>query len=305
MNTRGLHSSLHFKMADNTETSDVTPTTKAKKFIWDEDDVEKLIDLYEARPCLWDIADPTYSKRDVREKALSEIKDELGIELNLIKSKWNSLRAQHGRELAKESKTKSGQSADEVFESSWSYMGKMRFVEQVKKTAKSTSTLKISTQELDDDKEVESEQEDETPDKKSVKETIPTKRKRAYQAEQKQKLIEKCIDVLDRPKNPVKEHETKACEPFASYVSEQLKTLDKRRRLLAEKKINDILFELQFEQLEAQSGGFRFTQSMTGQVQSQQHFAYTQPVQQRYDNANQVSKQQEQQGPYSAMLRDY
>ena len=75
--------------------------------------------------------DPTYSKRDIKEKALSEIKDEMGIELNLIKSKWNSLRAQHGRELAKESKTKSGQSADEVHESSWSCMGKMRFVEQV------------------------------------------------------------------------------------------------------------------------------------------------------------------------------
>ena len=41
MNTCGLHRSLHFKMADNKETSDVTPTTKAKKFNWDEDDVEK------------------------------------------------------------------------------------------------------------------------------------------------------------------------------------------------------------------------------------------------------------------------
>ena len=299
MNTCGLPCSLHLKMADIKETSDVTPTTKAKKFNWDEDDIEKLIDLYEARPCLWDIADPTYSKRDIKEKALSEIKDELGIELNLIKSKWNSLRAQHGRELAKESKTKSGQSADEVYESSWSYMGKMRFVEQVKKTAKSTSTLKISTQELDDDKEEESEQEDETPNKKSVKETThtSTKRKRAYQTEQKQKLIEKCIDVLERPKNPVKEPETKACDPFASYVSEQLKTLDKRRRLLAEKKINDILFELQFEQLEAQSGGFRFA--------NQQHFAYAQPVQQRYDNANQVPQQQDQQGTYTSMLHDY
>ena len=119
-------------------------------------------------------------------------------------------------------------------------MGKMRFVEQVKKTAKSTSTLKISTQELDDDKEEESEQEDETPNKKSVKETThtSTKRKRAYQTEQKQKLIEKCIDVLERPKNPVKEPETKACEPFASYVSEQLKTLEndvdcwQRKRLM-------------------------------------------------------------------------
>ena len=45
MNTCGLPCSLYFKMADNRETSDATPTTKAKKFNWDEDDVEKLIDL--------------------------------------------------------------------------------------------------------------------------------------------------------------------------------------------------------------------------------------------------------------------
>ena len=116
-------------MADS---KDGSSTAKSQKFRWEDEDIERLIDLYEARPCLWDIADPTYSKRDVREKALSEIKEELGIEINTIKSKWNSLRAQHGRELAKESKTKSGQSTDDVYESSWPFMEKMRFVKQVK-----------------------------------------------------------------------------------------------------------------------------------------------------------------------------
>ena len=76
-------------------------TAKSQKFRWRAEDIERLIKLYEARPCLCDIAGPTYSKRDVREKALSEIKEELGIEISTIKSKSNSLRAQHGRELAK------------------------------------------------------------------------------------------------------------------------------------------------------------------------------------------------------------
>ena len=93
-----------------------------KKIRWDNEMVDKLIDLYEARPCLWDIADPTYSKRNVKEKALSEIKEQLGMEKTAIKAKWNSLRAQHRRELAKENKTKSGQSADDLYESSWQYM---------------------------------------------------------------------------------------------------------------------------------------------------------------------------------------
>ena len=115
-----------------------------KKIRWDDEMVDKLIDLYETRPCLWDIADPTYSKRNVKEKALSEIKEQLGMEITAIKAKWNSLGAQHGSELAKENKTKSGQSTDDLYESSWQYMEMMRFVEQVKKTAQSTSTLKLS-----------------------------------------------------------------------------------------------------------------------------------------------------------------
>ena len=116
-------------MADS---KDGSSTAKSQKFHWECEDIERLIDLYEARPCLWGIADPTFSKRDVREKALSEIKEELGIEINTIKSKWNSLKAQHGGELAKKSKTQSGQSADDVYESSWPFMEKMRFFEQVK-----------------------------------------------------------------------------------------------------------------------------------------------------------------------------
>ena len=86
------------------------------------------------------------------------------------------------------------------------------------------------------------------------------KRKRANPTEQKQKLMAKCIDVLDRPKE--------AGDPFALYVSEQLKNLDKRRRLLAEKRINDILFELRFEEFGALSGGVHFNQ----------YFAHSQPI---------------------------
>ena len=70
------------------------------------------------------------------------------MEITAIKAKWNSLRAQHGRELAKENKTKSGQSANDLYESSCQYIEKMRFVEQVKKTAQSTSTLKLSESSL-------------------------------------------------------------------------------------------------------------------------------------------------------------
>ena len=46
-------------MADS---KDGSSTAKSRKFCWKDEDIERLIDLYEARPCLWDIADPTYLK---------------------------------------------------------------------------------------------------------------------------------------------------------------------------------------------------------------------------------------------------
>ena len=96
-------------------TATAVPSTAAgkRKYKWNNQTVEKLIDLYERRPCLWDISDRSYSKRDVKEKVLSEIKDELDIGLSIIQAKWKSLRAQYERELAKENKTKSGESVDE------------------------------------------------------------------------------------------------------------------------------------------------------------------------------------------------
>ena len=59
------------------------------------------------------------------------------------------------------------------------------------------------------------------------------KKKRLNINEEKQKLIAKCIDVLDKPKSPKR---PLIEDPFAVYVSHQLKGLDKTRRLIAEKK---------------------------------------------------------------------
>ena len=33
---------------------------------WQDGEIEKLIDLYEENPCLWDIFDNSYRKRDVK-----------------------------------------------------------------------------------------------------------------------------------------------------------------------------------------------------------------------------------------------
>ena len=264
-----------------------------EKIRWDDEMVDKLIDLYEVRPCLWDIADPTYSKRNVKEKALSEIKEQLGMEITPMKAKWNSFRAHNGSELAKENTTKSGQSADDLYESSWQYMEKMRFVEQVQKTAQSTPTLKLSKSSLSAEvSDTEIDLQDDSLNSSEPLVEKSSKRKRPSPNEQKNKLIAKCVDVLDRPKAqtlPTKE----TPDPFALYISEQLKSLDKRRRLLAEKRINDVLFELRFEEFGA-----------TGGIQYNQQFA-PQPVQTMPNFQQQSPATAQQPRSYTSMLQDF
>ena len=53
-----------------------------KKYRSAGEEIDRLIDLYEERHCLWDIADKSYQKRDMKERALSEISEELDIETN-------------------------------------------------------------------------------------------------------------------------------------------------------------------------------------------------------------------------------
>ena len=248
--------------------------------------VDQLIDLYETRPCLWDNADPTYSKRNVKEKALSEVKEQLGIEIAAIKAKWNSLRAQHGRELAKENKTKSGQSTDDLYESSWQYMEKMRFVEQVKKAAQSTSTLKLSESSLSAEvSDTEIDLQDDSLNSSEPLVEKSSKRKRPNPNKQKNKLIAKCIDVLDRSKAqtlPTKE----TPEPFALYILEQLITS-------GEKNKQCILFELRFEEF-----------GTTGGIQYNQQFA-PQPVQTMSNFQQQSQATAQQLRSYTSMLQDF
>ena len=107
----------------------------------------------------------------------------------------------------------------------------MRFVDQVRKTAKSTSTLKLSDTSTFDE---ESDKEDDKMDDSNTP-NLPKqiKKKRVNINEEKQKLIAKCIDLLEKPKSPKR---PLIEDPFALYVSHQLKGLNKTRRLLAEKK---------------------------------------------------------------------
>lgn len=102
----------------------------------------------------------------------------------------------------------------------------------------------------------------ESPDKPSLviasdnEDTSPQAVKRTKQSQTKlnnhllvkEELMKECINVLkeNKPQNappPMVE------EIFGNFVAEKLKTLDRRQRIIAEKRITDILFDLEMENM--------------------------------------------------------
>ena len=75
---------------------------------WTDEEISLLIDMLEEKPCLWDVFDNGYTKRDVKEIAYTEIASSLDTNIESLKAKINGFRAQLGREVAKVNKTKRG-----------------------------------------------------------------------------------------------------------------------------------------------------------------------------------------------------
>ena len=95
---------------------------------WTDGEISLLKDMLEEKPCLWDVFDKEYMKRDVKKIAYTEITSSLDTNIESIKAKINGLRAQLRREVAKVNKTKSGQSTDQLYASRWIYYDPLSFL---------------------------------------------------------------------------------------------------------------------------------------------------------------------------------
>ena len=131
---------------DTGETKESSSEKKKKKTLkekeWSDEEIMLLIETFEANPCLWDMDDATYSKRDVKELTWSNISKNLKTPISSIRSKMNTLRAQLSREVNKEQASQSGQSADELYYSTWTHYDKMKFLIPMLKVSKSRDTMK-------------------------------------------------------------------------------------------------------------------------------------------------------------------
>ena len=82
-------------------------TFKNGKKKWTDDKVQDLIELFEEKSCLWDIFSREYTKTEVKEKVYAELAEHFDSSSAIAEAKIKASKVQLGREMAKESKTKS------------------------------------------------------------------------------------------------------------------------------------------------------------------------------------------------------
>lgn len=168
----------------------------------------------------------------------------IGLEWKEIYAQITSLRQVLGQNIKKVNTVKSGQSTDELYTPTWVFWSALQFLVPVMNAKPSKDTLKSSVETVPSDAN----------DLQEPSANLPTGTKRKLQrgiSDQQQLLMNECIRVLKQPDQPDQD------TSFGLYVAGKLQGFDRRTRIIAEKKISDILFGLELEQISG--GGFNYT----------------------------------------------
>ena len=84
----------------------------------------------------------------MKERAYAELVEHFDSSSAIVKAKINALTVQLGREIAKESKTKSGQVTDEKYVSKWMFYEQLKFLRPVMATTKSRDSTSTQNNDL-------------------------------------------------------------------------------------------------------------------------------------------------------------
>ena len=212
---------------------------KEKKRVWKDWEVETLISEYEGRPCLWDTFSPLYHDRDKRRKALQEIAEAMEIPKEEVTSKWNVLRAQFSREVHSELKLKSGAATSERYKSKWKFLDMMKFLTEVVQARKSTDNL-VKEETNSGPAEGGDDAEEEPKRKKAKKKDIEAL---------KTEFLTQAVQVFKEPTEKVSIGESTS-DKFSAYIAQKLNSFSPSQRVLAEKKISDVIFDIEIGAME-------------------------------------------------------
>lgn len=96
---------------------------------WLKAEIDELIDLYHAKPELWDIKSKIYRNRVKKQSALVEIAENFRTTVEEITRKIHNLRNQFNSELKKAAKKKTGEGTDELYISKWPYFNSLVLIQ--------------------------------------------------------------------------------------------------------------------------------------------------------------------------------
>lgn len=149
-----------------------------------------------------------------------------------IRSQLTKLRQVLGQNVNKVKNVKSGQSTDDLLKPTWRYCSSSPCMN----AKRSRDTLALSSDNEDTSVTVPS----------ASKPKRQTKTKANNHLLVKEELMKECITALKVNEPPPPKI---AEELFGNFVAEKLKALDRRQKMIAEKRITDILFDLEMESM--------------------------------------------------------
>ncbi|KAK3728256.1 hypothetical protein QZH41_006730 [Actinostola sp. cb2023] len=237
---------------------------RENKTKWSNEMLFNLIDEYEARPCLWDVFSDSYHNRDVTSKAKAEVQESLGIEWKLLSVQLTKLRQILSQNIKKQNTYKSGQGADDVYNPTWIFWKSLQFLIPVMNARQSRDTIIAVT--IEDDESTgedmstsinidEPESVDPDLDATPSSTVTPARKYKAKQkvqlhakSDSKDELMKECLRLMKAPNTPpVPVTPNDAESSFGAFVAQKLKSFDRRTQIIGEKRITDVLFDLEME----------------------------------------------------------
>ncbi|XP_060847738.1 uncharacterized protein LOC132927255 [Rhopalosiphum padi] len=220
--------------------------------------LEEFIDLYKSYPCLWQTKSKLYHDRPLREAAYKVLVEKLkefepDANKDLVVKKINNLRSSVRKEKKKyEASVKSGASSDDVYRPKLWYYDMMNFLNDQDTPRESTSNLDTqdeSISEIGIDENLENEVEGIDSVNSTVERSDIVNPPRAEKSKKNDAKLttEVLVSVRDHFKRPKIEEDR--FDVISKGFAMRLRELEKRQRIIAEKLINDILFEAEMGSL--------------------------------------------------------
>ncbi|XP_065835472.1 transcription factor Adf-1-like isoform X1 [Oscarella lobularis] len=211
---------------------------------------ERLIELVESHPCLYDKSNAFYKVSTRKENAWTEISEELSIGIEACQKRWRTLRER----FAKESKKRKGQTGDKRDDvRPWAYYERLLFLRDFVSHRGTSDSFLLESQaeEAEEDERIDDggeegqgENEDDVveDERTRVDEGTRGRRKRRKQSASNEVDLE-IIRQLQKTERVDDENDL-----FGQSVGSSIRRLNPRKRALAKIRIQEVLYQIEFEE---------------------------------------------------------